>query len=126
MAGFASGCHSDEPLLGYDGFDRALAAVAVPDVVAVRLDLHQRAAGFEVFDDAFAGGEAVHPLVFARFPVHRAVVVHHADDGEIVAQPHFEVVGVVRGGDLDGAGAEFHVDVFVGDDGDLAPDEGQQ
>ena len=123
--GLCERLHADEPLLGDDGLHRALAAVAVPDVVAVRLDLHEGAAGFEVFDDAFAGGEAIHPLVFARFPVHRAVVVHHADDFQIVAKPHFEVVGVVRGRDLDRARAEFHVDVIVGDDRDLPPHEGQ-
>ena len=33
------------------------------------------------------------------------------------------VVGVVGGGDLDGAGAEVHLDHLVRDDGDLAVSE---
>jgi hypothetical protein len=40
-------------------------------------------------------------------------------DLELVAQAHFPVVGVVGGGDFDGAGAEFGVDVVVGDDFEL-------
>ena len=103
--GFCKRSHFYEPLFGNDGLDRAVAAVAMPHVVRVRLDLDERAAGFEVFHDLFARGEAIHTLVrLARVRVHRAVVVHHADDFQIMAKPYLEVVGVVRGRDLDRAG----------------------
>jgi len=42
-----------------------------------------------------------------------------------VAAPDLEVVGVVARGDLQGAGAEVGLDVVVGDDRQVAPDEGQ-
>ena len=81
------------------------------------------AAGFEVFDDLFARGKAIQSLVFAGVFVHCTVVVHDAHDGQVVAQADLEVVGVVRGRDLHRARAEFQIDVVVGDDRDLAPDE---
>ena len=40
-----------------------------------------------------------------------------------MANAHFEVVGVVRGRDLDRAGTERFVDVAIGDDGNLSADE---
>ncbi len=44
----------------------------------------------------------------------------------MVALPEGEVVGVVRGGDLDRAGAEVAADPFVEDDGNFAVHERQQ
>jgi hypothetical protein len=46
------------------------------------------------------------------------------DHRQAVALAHFVVVEVVRRGDLHAAGAEGHVDVFVGDDRDQRPTSG--
>ena len=46
------------------------------------------------------------------------------EEGEVVAVADLVVVGVVGGGDLDGTGAEVHLDHLVRDDGDLAVSEG--
>ena len=91
----------------------------------VRLDFYQSAARFEIFHDLFTRDKAVESLVFARGGVHSAVVVHHADHFQIVAQPHFEVVRIVRGRDLHRAAAEFHIHVIVRNNGDLSSHEGQ-
>jgi hypothetical protein len=49
----------------------------------------------------------------------------HNDHRQAVAQADGVVVEVVGGGDLDHAGAELAVDVFVGDDRDVAVDQRQ-
>jgi hypothetical protein len=49
-------------------------------------------------------------------------LVHDVDAGQVVALAEGEVVGVVRGRDFDGSGAEVAADPFVEDDGDLAAD----
>ena len=123
--GLGKGRHLDEPLLGDDGLHRRMAAVAVPHVVGVRLHLDKKPELFHIGNDALSRLVAVEPRIFARELVHRAVVVHHADDGQIVPKPHFKVIGVVRGGDLHRARAEFGIDVLVLHEGDLPPHEGQ-
>ena len=49
--------------------------------------------------------------------------VHDVRHRQVVAQPDLEVVGIVGRGDFDRAGAEFGVDVFVGDDDQLSIEE---
>ncbi len=68
---------------------------------------------------------AVQSREAARVRVERAVEVEDVDLLEPVALPGREVVEVVRGGHLDGAGSELRVDQHrVGDDGEGAVDEG--
>ncbi len=70
-------------------------------------------------------------MLFARFVAVEAVVgrageedvgglVEDGEVGQVVALADGEVVGVVRGCDLDGAGAELGLGPVVGEDGDLA------
>ena len=68
---------------------------------------------------------AVHALVLAAVVVDLAVVVQHADGLQVVAQAHLKVVGVVGGGHLHAAGAEVHLHILVGHDGDLPVHQGQ-
>ena len=42
-----------------------------------------------------------------------------------MAQTHFKVVGVVGGSDFYNAGAEFHINIFVGDNRDFPADKGK-
>src|SRR5690606_27470445 len=53
------------------------------------------------------------------------VPVQHVDQGQVVALAHFIVVEVVGGGDLDAAGTEFPVNIFVSDNGNQTVDDGQ-
>jgi hypothetical protein len=91
----------------------------------VRLLLGQEAAVGQHVLDLLPDGEALLALEVAGLLVERAVRVEHDDGREPVAAPHLEVVRVVRGRDLERAGAELRVDVLVGDDRDLAADERQ-
>ena len=112
----------DEPLGGQARLDHGLAAVALADGVGVVLDGIAGLA-FELGDDALArliaieAGEGAGDLVEVRG------FIHDVDGLQLVALADGVVVGIVRGRDLDRAGAELRADPRVGDDGDLAPDE---
>ncbi len=79
----------------------------------------------QVADDLFAAGEPVEPGIAAGRLVHHALVVHHLEPGQVVAQADLVVVAVVRRGDLERAGAELALDVVVEDDRDGAAGERQ-
>ena len=141
--GLGQGLHPDEPLLGDHGLDGGVAAVAAAHLVLQGLDRLEVAAGLQVGHDGLAGLHGGHAGVLAavqhtglvdgvlargkegvggllvRLAGHVPVVGEHPHDGQVVAQPHLKVVGVVGGGDLDHAGALGHVGVLVADDGDL-------
>ena len=117
--------HLHEPLRGDERLHVVVAAVAGADVVAVILGLDQVARRFQVGHDLLAALVAVEPLVLPAVFVDGAVVGDDADDLQIVALAHLEVVGVVGGGHLHRAGAEADLAVLVPDDGDLAPDQRQ-
>ena len=86
----------------------------------VGLDFFEQAEALQVFDHAAAGFEAVEAGVGAGCGGHAAVLVDDLDARQIVTLAGFEIVGIVRGGDFDRAGAEFGVGQIVEDDGDLA------
>ena len=46
-----------------------------------------------------------------------SIFVEYVDHAEIVTFTQSIIIEVVAGGDLDAAGAEFRVDVVIGDDG---------
>ena len=110
----------DEPLRGDQRLHDGLAALALAHVEGVVFRLDQRAARFQVLEDAAAGFEAVQAGVGAGGGGHDAVLVDHLDLGQAVAAAGFEIVGVVRGRDLHHAGAEFGIGQVVQNDGDLA------
>ncbi len=60
--------------------------------------------------------EAVHAVELRSGVDDPALGVQDGDHRQLVSYPDFEVVRVVCGRDLDGAGAEFGVHVLVGDD----------
>ena len=94
--------------------------------MGVGLDLLQIAARLQVGHDGLAGLVAVHTGVLAAVGGHVGGLVQHLHDGQVVALAYLEVVGVMGGGDLHHAGAELHVHIGVGDDGDLLVQQGQQ
>jgi len=103
-----------------------MAAVAGAHVVVQRLDLDQQPERLQFLHDLLAAFLARHPGEPAGVFVHRAVVVQHAQDRQVVALRDLEVVRVVRRGHLDRAGAELEVGVFVGDDRKLAVHQRQR
>ena len=102
-----------------------MAAVAGAHIVAVRLSLDQIALRLQIRHRRLAAGVAIQTLVLAGVLVHGAVVADAADDLEIVAQAHLEVVGVVGGGHLYRAGAEADLAILVAHNGDLTPHQRQ-
>src|SRR5262249_28952018 len=66
------------PLLGAQGLDARLAAIAESDRVAMGLDVIDEPERLHVLDDPLAGLEAVEPRVLPRLGRHLAV---EADDG---------------------------------------------
>src|SRR5262249_1389776 len=111
---------ADEPLRRDARLDDGFAALALADDEAGILGLDEEALGFEVGDDALAGFEAIEAGVGAGVFIHVGRLVHDGDFRKVVAFPGGEVVGVVSGGNLDGAGSEARVGDFVEDDRDLA------
>ena len=117
--------HLHEPLGRDQRLHVVVAAVAGAHIVAVRLRLDQIAVGLQIGHHRLAAGVAIHALIFAGVFVHGAVVADAADDLQIVPQAHLEVVGVMGGGHLHGAGTEADLAVIVAHDGDLAVHNGQ-
>ena len=85
----------------------------------------QQAVSLQLLDDLLSHLEPVLSFVVARVLVQRAVGVHDVDGGQAVSLADLEVVVVVAGGDLQCAGAELGGDGLVGDDGDDAPQDGE-
>ena len=110
-----------EPLVGEHRLDDLAGARAARHHQAVLLRLHQQAQRLEVGHHPLARHEAVEAAVGGgRVVVDRGVEIQHADHRQAMALAHGIVVGIVRRRHLDDAGAEFAVDVGVGDDRDQA------
>ncbi len=116
----------DEPLLADHRLDDLPAALAAGDVERVRLGLDRQPGGLHVGPQALAANEAIQPGIGAGGGVHRRVGVHDRDDGQPLAAADLEVVGVVAGRHLQRAGAEGHLHVLVGDDGNFAVEDGHE
>jgi hypothetical protein len=113
--------HGDEPLVGQHGFDHLAGAGADGHHELVLLGLDQRAAGFQVGHDGFAGHEAVHaPVFFRRVVVDGGLQRQHTNHVQTLALAHGVVVGVVRGRHLHHAGAKGFIHIGIGNDGDGA------
>ena len=125
MAFSASGLVLTNHWVETSGSTTVLQRWQVPRLSGVILDLDEIAALLQIGHHAAAGFEAVEAGVGAGGGGHDAVFVDHLDLRQVVAASGFEIVEVVRGGDLDHAGAEFGVGQLVEDDGDLAIHQGQ-
>ena len=114
-----------KPLLGQPRLERVVAAVAVHDGVVMILDMVKQAQRLELRHHGLTRLPARHARELAEALYHMRRLVEDVDLLKAVALAHGEVVGVVSGGDLHAAGAEFLVDVEVGEHGDLAVDDGK-
>ena len=105
--------HLYEPLLLYQRFHGCLAAVMGAYIVGIFLDLHQESLPRKLLHNGLSGRIPVHSAVRAAVLVDGGVVVHHIDHRQAVTFSHFKVVGVMGGGNLHHAGAEFPVHVSI-------------
>ena len=119
--------HAHEPLLREAGLHRHIAALAIADRVHIGLDGRHQTELLQARHHRPATDVTVHPAEVRTGPlVHRPVVVHHVQHGEVVTLSAGVVVGVVRRRHLDRAGAELRVHEGVGDQRDLAVADRQQ
>ena len=99
-----------EPLRREVRLDDRVAALAVPEREPVGIGAQETILGGQAFHDLLARFEAVEPFVLSGFRGHLSVRADDHDLGQTVAARGSEVVGIVRGGDLDDPGAELFVD----------------
>ncbi len=119
-AGVGRFVDGEEPLLGEARLDDDAGALREADGVGVVFDLDEEVLRGEVCDDSFACFVAVEAVVGRAGEEDVGGLVEDGEVRQVVALADGEVVGVVRGRDLDGAGAELGFGPVVGEDGDLA------
>ena len=117
--------HAHEPLLGEQRLHERVAAIAVRDLVRVVLHAEQEPARLQIRDDLLARLADVETRIGTRVVVEPAVGVQDVDRRQTEAAAALEVVRVVRRRHLHGAGAEVSIHEGVGDDRDLAVEQGQ-
>ncbi len=118
--------HAHEPLQRDQRLDALPGAVRVGDLVLVGLLAHDAAFRPQRRHHRRARLHHREPReALARLGGHAPVLTDHRDLVEFVALADLEVVGVVRGGDLQLAGAEVHLHVLVRDDRQMPSDERQ-
>ena len=116
---------SDEPLLGQPRLERRVAAVAVHDGMVMVVHMVEQAVLLEPGDDRLAALVAAHARELAVTFDHVRRLVEDVDLLKAVTLAHAIVVGVMGRGYLHEARAEARIDVEVGEDGDLAVDDGK-
>src|SRR5215218_2359407 len=115
--------HRTPPLLREPRLDDCSAPVAMPDPESIRANTAEKPQAFQLLHDRLAGFLTAHPLERTACVVDRTVRVHDVDRIEAEPASYLEVVGVMRGGDLEDAGSELGIHVLVGEDLYLPLDE---
>ena len=122
----AFGGEIEKPLVRQHRFDHRVGALADRNLQLVLLRLDEQALRFEIGEHGLARGKAIQAAVFLRrVVVDLGVERQHRDRRELVARADLPVVEIVRRRDLHRAGAEFAIDVVVGNDRNLAPGQRQ-
>ena len=125
-AAFASGPTLTNHCIDRRGSIGSCGARVVADAVPVRALLRDDAAlRAQRLADGDARLEPVHAVELGARAGDDARLVHDRRHRQAVPAADLEVVGVVRGGHLDRAGAERRVDVVVGEDRDSPADHRQ-
>ncbi len=117
VGGFVDG---EKPLQREARLDDYSGALREADGQGVIFDGFEEALGFEVEQDEIACGVPIKAVVGRTGERDVSGLVEDIGRGEVVALADGEVVGVVRGGDFDGSGAELGLGPVVGEDGDFA------
>ena len=123
--GLGERLHRHEPLEGKVGLHDRVAALAVPDGVAVRLHARDEPPVLQRLHDARPRFLARQPAEIPRVLVHGRVGVHHHDGGQAVPLAQLEVVGIVGRRHFHRARPELWIHRLVEDDRDLAAEERQ-
>jgi len=113
---FGQGFDFHKPLFGHHRFDIRFTAVALTDIVRVRLRADEIAFFFQIGDHIFARLITILPFVLSAMLIDDSLPVHDGNDFQIVALSHGKIVGIGTGGDLHRARAEIHRHIVVGDD----------
>src|SRR5258706_6877208 len=112
----------DIPLIGKIRLDNLVRALAIRHLECVRLNFLQEVQRFEIGDDLFSRDKAIEAAIgFRNALVQLAGLRHDVDDRQIMTAADLEVVKVMRGRNLYGAGALFWVRIVVRDDRNFAP-----
>ena len=117
--------HLNEPLIGGEGLNGSAATVARSYVVVVGLGFDEIPLCLKVADECLTAGISVHTLIFTRVGIHRSIVIHYLNLLKVVTLSYEEVVGVVRGSDLNTARTEADLNVIVGDNGNFPANDGK-
>ena len=114
----------EEPLHGQARLDRHVGALGEAHIVFVFFHVGQQSLAFENLGGLLAGLKAVHPVELGHVrAVDMTVRRQDVDDRQAMTLSYGEVNLVMGGGDLERAFSKFHIDVFVGDNGDFRFDQ---
>ena len=113
--------HLHKPLLLDHRLYRGIAAVMGTNVVGMGYNLYQEPLLLQILHHLFPGLIAVHAFVFSSVLVDGGVIVQHIDFRQVMALPHFKVVGVVGGSNLHAARAKFLIHIIICHNRNLPP-----
>ena len=88
------------------------------------LDFYKGTGIGQVFYNRLAAFHQVHTGVLACLFVHESVVGHDVNNRQVIPETYFEVVRVVRRGDLNRTGSLVHFSIRVGNNRNLTADNG--
>ena len=109
-----------EPLLRNQRFHHTLAALALTQRHRVVLHLLQNARRFQVFHHSPARFIAIKARILTGRRGHVRGLIDDLNQRQVVALARFEIVGIVRGRNLNCATAEFRIGHLVANHRDLA------
>ncbi len=120
----SQGVHPDKPLGGDHGLDDLAAPLRPGDVEHVGRFFNHQPRSTHIFPEIFSALKPVLPLVRASKFIYPRGFIEHRENFQPMPLPDFIIVWIVTRGDLKGPGAELPVDVIVGDNRDLTPENG--
>ncbi len=85
----------------------------------IRFNFREQILSLQILDDTIARRKTIHTGIGVALFVDRTVEIHDVDGRKTVFATDLEVVAVVTRSDFQRSGAEFLLDVFIGDDGYL-------
>ena len=119
------GLHFYEPLSRNKGLYNAAAALAVTNSMGMVFDFNKIAASFQISHNVLAAFLASLTFIFACFRSHFAIHANNNYAGQVMANAHLIVVGVVGRSDFYSAGTKFQINIAISDDGNNTTIGGQ-
>ena len=109
--------HLYKPLQFNHGFDGCVASFMAAYRMGNILDFNQIAFLVQLFYDFLSGLQSVHACKSACLFIHCAVIIHHANTGQVMSQPNLEVIRVMCRCNFYNTGTKFSVNIFIRNDG---------